>query len=336
MLGHRRFSVLTSFACLTGFLFCSSQPAEASVRVVAFKCEENGDVTFIVGDSIGILANQRDIIIDGVAIRLDSLTTRPAATDLDGSIQNIEPYDTAANNVASWLKVTVQAGTISPGQHTITVPNPEQFSLATGLVLPWTPTIDCGPVDSDGDGVPDSEDAFPNDPTEQTDNDGDGIGDNADLDDDNDGLTDAEEAIIGTDPLIADTDNDGVDDGADPRPLDAEISTFEGFALFIRDDTLSQSVIPDEALRNRRLRRPLQQKMTVVIRLLQLIELQDDPRIADFLIQITIMKIEDDLLAKTDGVFGGNPRNDWVIDPDAQELLYGDLVILVDALELLL
>ncbi len=35
-------------------------------------------------------------------------------------------------------------------------------------------------IDSDGDGVPDSEDAFPNDPTETTDTDGDGVGDNAD------------------------------------------------------------------------------------------------------------------------------------------------------------
>ncbi|PZP59144.1 MAG: hypothetical protein DI597_16950 [Pseudoxanthomonas spadix] len=35
-------------------------------------------------------------------------------------------------------------------------------------------------VDSDGDGVPDDEDAFPNDPTETKDSDGDGIGDNAD------------------------------------------------------------------------------------------------------------------------------------------------------------
>jgi len=35
-------------------------------------------------------------------------------------------------------------------------------------------------VDSDGDGVPDNQDAFPNDPSEWNDADGDGIGDNAD------------------------------------------------------------------------------------------------------------------------------------------------------------
>jgi hypothetical protein len=45
--------------------------------------------------------------------------------------------------------------------------------------------------DSDGDGVPDKDDAFPNDPNEHKDSDGDGIGDNADNDDDNDGVLDS-------------------------------------------------------------------------------------------------------------------------------------------------
>ena len=40
----------------------------------------------------------------------------------------------------------------------------------------------CGPSqrDSDGDGVTDDQDAFPDDPTETADSDGDGVGDNAD------------------------------------------------------------------------------------------------------------------------------------------------------------
>jgi hypothetical protein len=49
-------------------------------------------------------------------------------------------------------------------------------------------------ADTDGDGVLDFFDAFPTDPTESEDSDGDRLGDNADPDDDNDGFTDAEEA----------------------------------------------------------------------------------------------------------------------------------------------
>ena len=36
------------------------------------------------------------------------------------------------------------------------------------------------PMDMDGDGVVDADDAFPNDPTETADSDDDGVGDNAD------------------------------------------------------------------------------------------------------------------------------------------------------------
>ncbi len=109
--------------------------------------------------------------------------------------------------------------------------------------------------DDDGDGVLDTEDAFPLDASEQNDTDGDGVGDNADedadndgvpnefddlpldpnetidtdkdgigniedKDDDGDGLDDSEEVKLGTDTLVADTDDDGVTDYADPFPLD--------------------------------------------------------------------------------------------------------------------
>jgi len=47
--------------------------------------------------------------------------------------------------------------------------------------------------DRDGDGIPDDEDAFPNDPNEWLDTDGDGIGDNEDTDDDGDGIPDEDE-----------------------------------------------------------------------------------------------------------------------------------------------
>ena len=51
--------------------------------------------------------------------------------------------------------------------------------------------------DSDNDGFVDSTDVFPSDATEWLDTDGDGIGDNLDLDDDNNGLLDSDEAGFG-------------------------------------------------------------------------------------------------------------------------------------------
>ena len=57
-------------------------------------------------------------------------------------------------------------------------------------------------VDTDGDGYPDGDDAFPNDPTEWADTDGDGVGDNGDA--------------FPLDPTESvDTDGDGVGDNAD-------------------------------------------------------------------------------------------------------------------------
>ena len=74
-------------------------------------------------------------------------------------------------------------------------------------------------ADSDRDGVGDNADAFPDDRLEQVDTDGDGLGDfRADNDDDGDGILDNEDAL----PL--DTDNDGsenrddVDDDGDGVP----------------------------------------------------------------------------------------------------------------------
>ncbi|MDA8646184.1 DUF5011 domain-containing protein [Porticoccaceae bacterium] len=57
--------------------------------------------------------------------------------------------------------------------------------------------------DSDGDGILDYLDAFPQDTTENLDSDSDGVGNNADIDDDNDGYSDSHELAEGTDPFDA-------------------------------------------------------------------------------------------------------------------------------------
>ena len=84
-------------------------------------------------------------------------------------------------------------------------------------------------ADRDGDGTLDYQDAFPDDPGEWLDTDGDGIGNNADLDDDNDGMPDSWEVQYGLNPLVddasGDLDGDGVSNlneyiaGTDPAQL---------------------------------------------------------------------------------------------------------------------
>jgi hypothetical protein len=69
--------------------------------------------------------------------------------------------------------------------------------------------------DSDGDGVPDDEDAFPNDPNDWKDTDGDGIGNNADTDDDGDGVPDVDDAFPEDSTESTDSDGDGIGDNAD-------------------------------------------------------------------------------------------------------------------------
>ncbi len=93
-------------------------------------------------------------------------------------------------------------------------------------------------IDSDGDGVADSMDAFRLDPDESVDTDSDGIGNTADTDDDGDGLSDDSEIQYNFDPLdasdaVMDADGDGISNlaevqaGTDPRnaPDEPIIST---------------------------------------------------------------------------------------------------------------
>ena len=110
---------------------------------------------------------------------------------------------------------------VSNGQDAAWIDN---LDLPTGLFMTNPEVTDYGTHrdhDDDGDGVDDLSDAFPLDGSETTDFDGDGIGDNADLDDDGDGWFDIMETQCGFDPLNStsmpsDNDEDGLCDSIDP------------------------------------------------------------------------------------------------------------------------
>ena len=115
---------------------------------------------------------------------------------------------------------------------------------------------DASPVDTDGDGVIDDLDAFPDDETEWADTDGDGVGDNAD-----DWIGDAEELEFGADCMVsertrADTDGDEIPDGEDPYPRDRftefmlRANTVGSIDLFLseRDGTFREPIFIGEPI----------------------------------------------------------------------------------------
>ena len=92
-------------------------------------------------------------------------------------------------------------------------------------------------LDDDNDGAFDFNDEFPYDGNEQVDADGDGIGDNADTDDDNDGTDDASDAFPNDPSEQDDYDGDGVGDNADTDDDGDGVSDLED--VWPLDNTMS-------------------------------------------------------------------------------------------------
>ena len=92
-------------------------------------------------------------------------------------------------------------------------------------------------VDSDGDGTNDSRDAFPYDPTEDTDLDGDGVGANTDVDDLNPNRASGN-----------DNDGDGIDDEFDPNDEDGPTGDLDGDGTQNKDDAFPNDPTEDTDL----------------------------------------------------------------------------------------
>ncbi|MDD4307969.1 MAG: Ig-like domain-containing protein [Thermoplasmata archaeon] len=158
-----------------------------------------------VNDSPIILTENVTAAVSGTNYRVDYV-----ATDIDG--------DTLVWNLtttAVWLSIDPATGVLSgmaeAGSFSVKI----IVSDGKGGYGVQTFTIDVEDIDSDGDGVLDLQDAFPDNAAETLDTDGDGTGNGADTDDDADGVLDSDDAFPLNPAESADTDGDGIGNNAD-------------------------------------------------------------------------------------------------------------------------
>jgi len=143
------------------------------------------------GDSCVDINGQLDEDLDGIdnITETDVLLTNPvvADTDGDGLDDNADAFPLVA--------ITNHVDTDDDGAPD----NCDSACQATGMLAD---------NDDDNDGSADDADALPLDPSETLDNDGDGVGNNADMDDDGDGMPDSYEISYGLNSLVNDAESD--------------------------------------------------------------------------------------------------------------------------------
>ena len=149
-------------------------------------------------------------------------------SDPESSQTEIHWYVDGTHNTAHNGKTTIQASLTQAGQKWRAQVTPHDGLEFGNAVMSNEVTI--LDIDSDGDGVLDGQDAFPNDASETADSDNDGVGDNADVfpndpsetvDTDMDGVGDNADWAPNDPSETADYDEDGVGDNADAFPNDA-------------------------------------------------------------------------------------------------------------------
>lgn len=149
--------------------------------------------------SINVTNSNRTPTISGVPITTvtagQAYSFMPSAADADG-----QSLSFSISNRPAWAQFSTTTGRLSGTPTSSQVGNYSSIRIsvsdgqATASLQSFSISVVASNADSDGDGVLDSEDAFPNDASESVDTDGDGIGNNADTDDDNDGSPDTEDA----------------------------------------------------------------------------------------------------------------------------------------------
>ncbi|WP_319523330.1 choice-of-anchor U domain-containing protein [uncultured Desulfosarcina sp.] len=177
-------------------------------------------------------AGSSQSVYEEAAVTLDG----SGSSDADGSIASYLWAQTGGTSVVLSNAATASASFAAPvvdltGEtltFSLTVTDDEGESDTDTVTVS---VLKSSSTDVDGDNVPDVLDLFPEDASEWADNDGDGIGDNADIDDDNDGMSDTWEETYGLNPLTDDADLDADGDGVsniDEYTADSDPTTVPG------------------------------------------------------------------------------------------------------------
>jgi hypothetical protein len=206
----------------------SVEKAADAVKEEADKCRRakprRGDFLFDIPQDCklyylytasGVISDNDGNPIQGVTVGIESVTT---TTDDAGKWEIIAlgNGDYTVSAVKEGYEFTTEAFTIADDHVTVAITEKVWLDTDGDGVIDEEDVFPDDPgewTDADKDGVGDNGDAFPDDPNESADADDDGTGDNADTDDDNDGMSDEWELEHDLNPFGDDASEDADEDG---------------------------------------------------------------------------------------------------------------------------
>jgi hypothetical protein len=212
----------------TGVCTLDSHVVDCSNNAAAFTGLSDGEHTFTITstDGAGNSTTQSVAwVVDATGPVIDahdgvSVTT----TDSNGTAvtYTAPSANDAIDGPVLSVSCTPASGTLFPvGSTTVTCTATDEHQNTTTSTFAVTVTLTTGgggdPVDTDGDGIPDTTDNCPTTPNaDQLDSDNDGRGDVCDTDDDNDEVVDeTDNCPLNANTNQADNDNDGIGDVCD-------------------------------------------------------------------------------------------------------------------------
>jgi len=195
---------------------------------VMYKYTHLGDITSIAFRAWdmpewGLVMAIDNITISSTEYGPRSLHFTGSASDSDGTLAAYEWSSSLDGFLSDQSSFILDSSLLSVGTHTITFRAQDNDGNWSEYATSWLEML----PDTDGDGVEDNSDAFPNNPDEWADSDGDGVGNNEDpfpsnpgewTDTDSDGVGDNGDDFPSNPWEWTDTDGDGWGDNSDHFP----------------------------------------------------------------------------------------------------------------------